>query len=608
MSILQIYEPGQTPAPHEEGAAVHLAVGIDLGTTHSVVSVVQADVPVALADAAGRSIIPSIVCAAPYANGDASKAALNKMDALLVGGDGVGSIKRLMGRSYAEACELMPQLADLLVKSDADTLPRIRLGNHVYTPVELSAAIVRHLKHIAEQALSQPITQAVITVPAYFDDAARAATKDAARLAGVDVLRLVNEPTAAALAYGLEHGVEGVYAVYDLGGGTFDVSLLRLRGGVFQVLATAGDAALGGDDIDAALARMFYDSVTGEALQAARLAKEQLATQPHVMLHGKPCTRAHLAEAVQPLLARTLAICADAMEQAEMQTEQLQGVVLAGGSTRLYGLRDAVGAFFAGAPVLDDADPDKIVAYGAARQAWQLTQGGEHLLLDVVPLSLGLETMGDLVEKIIWRNTPIPVAMAQEFTTYADGQTAMSIHVVQGEREFASDCRSLARFSLSGIPPMGAGIARIRVSFSVDADGLLHVSAQEMTTGVCQQVEVRPSYGLPLEEMERMLYESMEYGREDMTARLLTEARVDAERTLRDLEAAIVADGMLLDAAERQHINNATHALQAAVTGDDRDAIDYAHQQLAHAAASFVQKRMDKAIQSALQGHNVSSI
>ncbi len=544
--LLQIYEPGETPLPHEDRGGG--SVGIDLGTTNSVVAVSQEGKARVLRDAQGKGLIPSVVYYAEDGAVTVGEAArrelLDHPEAV------VSSIKRLMGRGPDEVKALAGALPYELDTSGGGMV-RLVLGGRSLSPVEISADILRAVKARAEEQLETPVTRAVVTVPAYFDDAARTATRDAARLAGLDVLRLVAEPTAAALAYGLDSGAEGLYAVYDLGGGTFDISLLHLEKGRVPGARHRGDAALGGDDIDHAIAEHFIaqrvhtlgaaaptQSEVKQVLAAARLAKECLSTQDSgewaIEMAGTvsrhPLGRADIDTLAEPLVARTIALTKSVLADAGVTPAEVKGVVLVGGSTRMPLVRKAVADLFGHEP-LADINPDEVVAVGAALQAEALTIGSDTLLLDVTPLSLGLETMGGVVETLIPRNTPIPVAMAQEFTTWQDGQGAMLIHVVQGEREMVDLCRSLARFTLKGIPPMVAGAARIRVGFQVDADGLLTVSATETITGTEQRVEVKPSYGLTEDEMADMLRASMENGEADMLARLLAEARVEADRT-----------------------------------------------------------------------------
>ena len=619
MALLQISEPGQAPDPHHR----RIAVGIDLGTTHSLVAAVRNGVAECLPDAQGRVLLPSVV---RYLDAQRRQIGFDALAARAVDpANTITSAKRLMGRGAADIAN-RDALAYHLVDDEAGMV-RLRTAAGEKSPVEVSAEILATLRQRAEDTFDDELHGAVITVPAYFDEGQRQATKDAARLAGLNVLRLISEPTAAAIAYGLDNASEGVYAVYDLGGGTFDISILRLTRGVFEVIATGGDSALGGDDYDHALAdfalaqaglTLRSDADKAVMLTAVRTAKEALSATDsiafNVALAGAEArfelNRGQFEAATAPLTARTLAAVRRALRDARLAPAELQGVVLVGGATRMPQVRRAIAGFFGREP-LTNLNPDEVVALGAAIQAHQLAGHGgadDLLLLDVIPLSLGLETMGGLVERIVPRNQTIPCALAQDFTTYQDGQTALALHVVQGERDLVADCRSLARFELRGIPPMVAGAARIRVTFTVDADGLLSVGAREQGSGVEASVTVKPSYGLSDEQIAAMLQESFSTADADLLARALAEARVDADRMLLATQSALDADGDLLDTAERAAIDALMAALRSARAEADAAGVEAATRALAAGTEAFAAERMNRGIARALAGRQIESL
>jgi len=622
MALLQISEPGQSPHPHQR----RIAVGIDLGTTHSLVAAVRNGVSECLPDAQGRVLLPSVVRYLDQGGRQIGHEAVAAQvwDAR----NTIASVKRFMGRSLKDVARAGQLPYDFVPDAAAQGMLSLATVAGNKSPVEVSAEILAALRQRAEDSFNADLYGAVITVPAYFDDAQRQATKDAAKLAGIPLLRLINEPTAAAIAYGLDNASEGIYAVYDLGGGTFDISILRLAQGVFEVIATGGDSALGGDDYDAALVDWVLQQARRQASTpadraalriAARACKQALsATDIAAFSADISCTNVHVDvrradfEAITAdLTARSMAAVRRALRDAQLTRDQVQGVVLVGGATRMPQVQRAVAQFF-GQPPLTNLNPDEVVALGAAIQAHQLAGNGgsaaELLLLDVIPLSLGVETMGGLVERIVARNEPIPTAKAQDFTTYKDGQTALAIHVVQGERDLVQDCRSLARFELRGIPPMVAGAARIRVTFAIDADGLLSVSAKEQGSGAQAHIDVKPSYGLSDEQIARMLQDSFATAAQDMKTRALVEARVDAERMLSATQSALAADGEMLSARERAAIEALMATLSAQREADDAAVIEAATEALAQGTQAFAARRMNRGIRQALAGRNVQTL
>lgn len=633
VNLIQIHEPGETPLPHEDEGEI--AIGIDLGTTNSLCAISENEEPTVISDDQGNFIVPSVLSLSEDGkiyvadnHDDCPFYPLAKNHQLPVTSYqspvSISSIKRLMGKGLSDITEDVSPYGFDIIKEKSANVIRLKFGNHEITPIEASAEILKKIKSNAEKALGRNITKAVITVPAYFNDGQRQATKDAAKLSGLEVLRLINEPTAAALAYGLDKGSEGVYAVYDLGGGTFDVSILQMQMGVFRVLATGGDTQLGGDDIDVVVGQWALGignreleknqcpMPNAQALKTiARKAKEELSTKDksEIEIEDKKTqlTRTEFEEIIKPIIDKTINIFAEVIKSAKIKIEDLKGVILVGGSTRIPLVRNEIEKLTKLKP-LTDIDPDKIVAMGAAIQAEALTRGSSSLLLDVTPLSLGIETYGGLMEVLIHRNTPIPARASQKFTTYEDGQTAMKVHVLQGERELAKNCRSLAVFDVKGIPPQPAGTAVVEINFILDADGILSVSAIEETTRTETKIEVKPSYGLNSEEMEKMLLASMEQAQKDITERLLQEARVEAQMATKSIKSALKADAEIISKEYLSQIENAISELENACKGEDRELIHSLIQLLDKTATDFADARVSKALKGYLGGKKVGEV